>query len=495
MHVLDRFNPPRHYRRPWSASFAFASVIACTSVLHAQSTGEVTRLPVLTAEAPATCPPPDGTRPDPTLVNTDPAVLSRFALSRVYQQLLTTSGGASSSEQLYQSMWDALDTSSNAKFPGAHCDDDGTAINGFPIDCPRPERTLKDTTPDAFVPVALFNRFDLAPADGSNCGEYRIIYALGPSSGVSGRTFLIFEAALPNPQPSCGLEACRPVVDFWESLATRDQNTLADELDRFYFDGLAGFRPVVHPANYGDGGAGQIRANLFVDFELWQLREFHLVRQCDGAACDLRLQPVTVKTNPFAPLFNPENPSADPRATAFHSAFPAQARALSNDDVAQISMRTEDRFNSGQSTSQNSEESYDFQLGLGDPSNVFTSAIETQLASIERTDLTATDIARRATTQSCAGCHQLSNGVELGGLTNPRWPASRGFVHVDEEGFLSEALWCSFLPARKGVLDGFAASPALECSPMSTVVVDDEAVLPLSNRRALTVSGRNIGPN
>lgn len=110
----------------------------------------------------------------------------------------------------------------------------------------------------------------------------------------------------------------------------------------------------MHPANYGDGGAGQIRANLFANFEKWQLREFHLVQQCEAEACDLVLQPVTVKTNPFAALFNVDDPAADLRASAFQSAFPAQAGALSNDDVAQISMRTDDRFNAGQSTSQDS---------------------------------------------------------------------------------------------------------------------------------------------
>ena len=43
------------------------------------------------------------------------------------------------------------------------------------------------TTTD-FFPVALFNRFDLAPEDGAHCGEYRIVYAMhdGTSGGVSG---------------------------------------------------------------------------------------------------------------------------------------------------------------------------------------------------------------------------------------------------------------------------------------------------------------------
>jgi hypothetical protein len=45
--------------------------------------------------------------------------------------------------------------------------------------------------------VGLFNRFDLAPFDGSHCGEYRIVYA--KHSGIANslaRNMIIFEAAL-----------------------------------------------------------------------------------------------------------------------------------------------------------------------------------------------------------------------------------------------------------------------------------------------------------
>ena len=35
---------------------------------------------------------------------------------------------------------------------------------------------LGQTSPNRMVPVALFNRLDLTPADHSHCGEYRIVY-------------------------------------------------------------------------------------------------------------------------------------------------------------------------------------------------------------------------------------------------------------------------------------------------------------------------------
>ena len=67
----------------------------------------------------------------------------------------------------------------------------------------------------------------------------------------------------------------------------------------------------------------------------------------------------------------------------------------------------------------------------------------------------------RALTQSCAGCHQLSNNALLGGLDASggllTWPASAGFVHAVEDGTRSPALNNVFLPKRKAVLEQFLA--------------------------------------
>jgi hypothetical protein len=44
---------------------------------------------------------------------------------------------------------------------------------------------LKNSPASSFAPVALFNRFDLVPADGAHCGEYRIVCAM--HDGAAGR--------------------------------------------------------------------------------------------------------------------------------------------------------------------------------------------------------------------------------------------------------------------------------------------------------------------
>src|SRR5690349_16811 len=82
---------------------------------------------------------------------------------------------------------------------------------------PTPEGALAQSnpfTPPQYVPLALTNRFDLAPANGANCGQYRAIYARRTNVETD-RLHIIFEATLPNPDPAAGLAGCRPVAEFW----------------------------------------------------------------------------------------------------------------------------------------------------------------------------------------------------------------------------------------------------------------------------------------
>ena len=228
------------------------------------------------------------------VVNTEPDVLARFPMRDVLDQIVALSGATQTDTDGFWSQWWSSQRERQAGDPAGHpfCDDNNGTINGFDIECPRNESQLADVAPETHFPIALFNRFDLAPLDGSHCGEYRIVYAMdGPQAGLSGSNFIIFEAVLPNPDPGCGVAACREVVERWVQVADETDPTVrADLLEEFYFDGIGDFAPVIHPAHYGmtsdedaaygESPTGQIRTNQFVGFQDWSLREYQLERSC-----------------------------------------------------------------------------------------------------------------------------------------------------------------------------------------------------------------------
>src|ERR1043165_975602 len=134
---------------------------------------------------------------------TDLAILEGFSFRQTMNWIVAGSG--TTPESLIRQMFDTQNPSPGmADSASAHCDDfvvDGKAtFNGFPRRCPTPEAKNAGMQPDLnhFAPLALINRFDLAPADGANCGQYRIVYfnyLQQPPSRLS----MILEAVLPNP--------------------------------------------------------------------------------------------------------------------------------------------------------------------------------------------------------------------------------------------------------------------------------------------------------
>ena len=173
--------------------------------------------------------------------------------------------------QLFRQLWETQNAAAGPLDlqPSAHCSDDGTRLNGFPNICRPVEgaqaNAANATNINSYSAIGLFNRFDLAPSDGLNCGEYRIVF--GKTGGGAGRNFIIFEAALPNPRRDLGLEGCRQVQAFWRDLSnTPDLNARATALRGFYFAGLPGFSPVLHMEHFGFNfaGVGQIRVNMFM---------------------------------------------------------------------------------------------------------------------------------------------------------------------------------------------------------------------------------------
>jgi hypothetical protein len=448
-----------------------------------------------------------------SLVVTEQPILERFSFQRVMDQLVAQSGVPGlTSLALFQQWWDTQNPLAEAVGSGVHCDSDvafggGPGINTYPYLC-RPRSTAQEgaeaasnpfvnpgTNPGEYIPIGLFNRFDLTPANGANCGEHRIVYARrsGITSGRN-RNLIIFEARMPNPQPQQGLKGCDAVVKFWANLSKEDNlGKRADDLERFYFVGQANLPPVVEISHYGDNptGVGQIRTNQFMQPAplspplVWNLREFKLLRTCGGGSCSaMNVVPVTDKSNPFGPLFSAA--ATHPQKAAFDAAFVTQVQALAASSVAAIDMKIDDVYNGPQSLASGSSEN-DYLAQFAGPSGLRT-AIQTALTS-QGSSLGPDDVVRRARALSCAGCHHLSGNNLLpadneigGGLT---WPASLGFTHVSEQittvgpdgvtrFALSPALLDAFLPARKTVMDGF-----LDDKPFNTQNPDD----PIGGRR------------
>ena len=419
--------------------------------------------------------------PRRSLAVTDEAILSRFSFEEVMTRLAQQAGVPGlTALGLYQEWWDSQRRAPGLGESGPHCDDqklaDGTTgFNGFPYACPRSEGnqakenpfSAPDSNPGAYVPIGLFNRFDLAALDGSDCGEYRILFARrsGLTSAAS-RNLIIFESVLPNPSPGLGLAGCRDVMRFWAQLSQEPSAAArAEALHHFYFEGLEGFAPLVHVDRLGNdphAPTGQVRTNQFMQ-ALWTLREFRVRKSCAGASCTLRFEPDTVKTHPAGMLFSAKK--THPLKEDFAALLVSQAPVLVQGDVLHFSLALEERFNSAQSRSSGTDDLYTYQLGKG------ASPLRTQLQERLTTlgsPLTPDQLVARMQTLSCAGCHQFSTGVNLGGGVS--WPGKSTafeFVHVSERVHetgpdgprygLSEALVGTFLPARQRLMEAFLA--------------------------------------
>ena len=387
---------------------------------------------------------------------------------------------------LWQQWWDTQNTSPGLGL-GVNCDDfsnaqGAPAINGFPIECPRSEGSeasvdpFEPGLPTFYEPIALVNRMDLMPEDGANCGEFRIIFAR--HSGANQRlvrNLVIFEAVLPNPNPSCEPGGCRAIAEFWARLSTvEDPMVRAARLRSFFLNGLPrdGVEPVIRLGHFSPG-AGQIRTNQFLNNNgnsvSWQLREYKLVQFCTEkqANCSLQFMPVSVKTNPWGELFD-ETPIDTQRKT-FMRHFLTQVESLAAPDLNEFFNDIPNEFNAGQSNSQGSENDY---VSHFDPSGRFARGIEFRLRQVG-SDLDPIDIIRRSQTQSCAGCHQLNNQAPANRLGDGLvWPPSLGFVHVTEDETeqidgsdhfrISQALKRTFIPHRQKVFETYLAEVACE---------------------------------
>jgi hypothetical protein len=409
--------------------------------------------------------------PRRSLIVTDSTILQSFPILQVLNALAAGSPNSMIARQLYD-QWMDLHNAAPGIGAGGHCNDtlaNGVAsVDGFQFDCPRAEGQLVGTNPtvggaNGFMPVALVNRFDLATdpkKGGQDCGEYRIIYAkMSGTSTPTNRMTIIFEGVLPNPHPNgTDLSGCLPVAQFWANLSTiTDPSVRASQLHGFYFTGLSGFEPVVKAAHYGfaNGPAkGQIRSNMFMQTN-WDLREYHLALVNNT----LKTLIAPDASNPSGELFNEHSTNA--KAAQFSSDFLNAVASLAVNDINSFNMNgLPVTYNAGDSDEQNGTKTNYLPQFANSPN--FAAAIQQKLTAIGSA-LTPQQIVARAQAMSCAGCHQLSNNAGLGGgLT---WPASFGFVHVNEttrengpDGLrfpVSPALANVFLPHRQAVLQAF----------------------------------------
>ncbi len=450
--------------------------------------------------------------PRKSLLVTDQVILSGFTFKGVMDQLVAQSGVTGlTSLALFHQWWDTENAGPGLGL-GAHCNDQlvggAPALNGFPHVCPRVEGSqasldpfLNPTTSIAsYLPIAVVNRFDLAPSNGATCGEYRVIFARRSGlTNFTNRNFIIFEAALANPRLDLGIEGCRPVLNFWASLSTKTAAERAPLLKSFYFTGLTGFSPVIHIDNYGNATTrptGQVRTNQFMQFN-WNLREFKINKTCPTATtCAMRFVPATDKTNPFADLFR--SASTQPLKAEFEgtgtTSFSASVAKLAVNDINTFNYAPNDKFNAGESDSQSGASLYT--AAFGTAASPFRTAIQSKLTAIGST-LTPDQIVARAQALSCAGCHELSNGADLGGgLT---WPSSGGFTHVSESSetgpdgarfTVSPALSGTFLPRRKVVFESM-----LNRAPKNSSFVSQTVPTTVTRGQVfnVTVAFRNTG--
>jgi hypothetical protein len=345
-----------------------------------------------------------------SLVVTDQVILRGFTFARVMETLVRQGGEPGLTPHvLFRRWW-----SSQVMGPRF----------GFPYD-PRPlaARMAVDDDPfsdrssgSGYIPIGLFNRIDLAPEDGADCGEYRIVFAR-----KSGRLLINFEGLLPNPHPEDKLAGCRLVAEFWSHLSLiKDPAQRAVQLLGFYFNGLPGFSPVVHVDNYGarcprsDDPAcrtGQIRTNERLQ-EPWMLREFRVARV---AGPRLTVLPATIKQSPFARLFCCASREVTPSVLdAFRRSVAASVKSLiSESGLLDFHHEIDPRFDTGQGIPRAEDES-DINRSFATPGashNALVGTIQRELTALGST-LIPQVVVGRIQALSCAGCHRLSSQAQ-----------------------------------------------------------------------------------
>ena len=342
---------------------------------------------------------------------------------------------------------------------------------------------LNPSSGDGLIPIGLFNRLDLAPADWSDCGEHRIVYATKPGGK---RIFVIFEAKLPNPDAAAGKQGCRAVAQRWADVSTAAPAQRNALLKEFYYAGMPGFRSVVDFLNYGSF-LGQVRTNILGQ-NPWQLREFRALAVAPG---QIAFSPAPVASNPLASFYR-ENPIGSPleqsERTAFQAKFAAEyLNNLRSVDATEPAAATADQFKrklmnamGGGFEARSNEFQSDSQLGNQMPEPIAGATIKAGVplswnAPVGTRTISQAELLNRAGAVTCGGCHGLSSGRPIGSFNGApiTWPnvAPGGFVHIseNEDGAgnheISEALSQFFIPFRQEVTNDILNTTTAMAAP------------------------------
>lgn len=371
---------------------------------------------------------------DRSLFIRDTPILNTISLSDVLQKLLDDAGDSAHTPQALLDLWPSRSA--------AGCDSN-TPINGFIGSC---SGVPFDNVGD-YRTIAMTNRFDLAPADGAHCGEYRIAFALErlliSDTQVN---FIIFEARMPNPHPDQGLEGCRPVANFWASLSEVDDiATRAAMLRGFYFDGIDGFPAVVNVNHYqgADNGSGQIRINQRNSSRgpSWSFFEF----ATSAADNLLTIERATLKDTPSTTVLNgTAAPSLiDQFENTLLAAISVPGENLLADNMSKLAVGLPEPLNKGsRNTTLNTGGDTELQRNF-DTDGDFADALAMQLQAVGST-LTPSQVIARANALTCGGCHNqgsdLGDGLvfdttnQFAEMLNTR-PAVGDATHIEAEAF------------------------------------------------------------
>lgn len=402
-----------------------------------------------------------------SLLITDKAILERFSMARVWQALLDSQGDAL---QTPADVWESTIASREdcGDFNGFAQADDPTAPAGCSdagVGVDRFQLAITDSLA-YYTPIALVNRFDLAAADGSDCGEYRVAYA---GNDMSPRVnFVIFEARMPNLAPELGLEGCRPVVEQWAALSDEwDIAKRAGALEAFFFTGSSEAPAALDAAHFaGEAqGSGAIRLNARVDqVSNWVFMQFAIAQtEACAPTCALTLAQEALTNTPMPTLAEGASNEAAAFQQAVIAALAIPGEGLLAEQISRLSLNLPastllGRQHSSLAPSLSVESWADdaFKAQIGDALTAAGSSL-----SVEQ-------VLARANVMTCAGCHNHS-ADDLGGamvlasgtqqvefLSNALTTTAEGERYV-----VKAAMTDTLLPERKQLLESYLNTVAL----------------------------------